>query len=204
MFGVSRYEMSKTSAAGAGSADADGVASEDGQVAVPVGDISSRGSGRGDRRTEGDASQPATEDASGIRSVAAAGSVPASSTPGPTSAVLRQLASDVHGDTGIVEQFVSDYLSLLNARLGTLQRLVTNTDDDATVVSILSLETTSAMIGAGGVVSAAHTLRTAVEEHHQERIDDAFHQLEEAVTDIRRALSDLGFSGDQRPRPAAG
>jgi hypothetical protein len=196
--------MSKMSAAGAGSADADLVASEGGQVAVPVGEISSRESGRGDRRTEGDASQPATENVSGIRSMAAAGSVPASSTPGPTSSVLRQLASDVQGDTSIVEQFVSDYLSLLNGRLGTLQRLVTNTDDDATVVSILSLETTSAMIGAGDVVSAAHTLRTAVEEHHQQRIDDAFRQLEEAVTDIRKALSDLGFSGDLRPRPAAG
>jgi hypothetical protein len=196
--------MSKTSAVGSGSADGDWVASEGGRAAVPVDEVSSHTSARGDRRTEGDDGQPATEEVSGIRSVAASGSVPASSTPGPTSSVLRQLASDVQGDTGIVEQFVSDYLSLLNARLGTLQRLVTTTDDDATVVSILSLETTSAMIGAGGVVSAAHTLRTAVEEHHQERIEDAFLQLQEAVTDIRAALGDLGFSGDQRPRPAAG
>jgi hypothetical protein len=100
----------------------------------------------------------------------------------------------MENDQEVVDGFVSDYLSLLDGRLQTLSRLLTSREDDAAVVSALSLETTSAMIGASDVVSTAHAVRIAVEAHQYTQADEAFAQLAVAVGGVRASLASQGYS----------
>jgi HPt (histidine-containing phosphotransfer) domain-containing protein len=103
----------------------------------------------------------------------------------------------------VVRQFVTDYLSLLGPRLERLAQLLAAGDDEALVVSILSLESSSAMIGADQVAGAAHALRVAVPGRPSgDARSDADRQLalralELAAAAARSALTELGF----HPRP---
>jgi HPt (histidine-containing phosphotransfer) domain-containing protein len=121
----------------------------------------------------------------------------------PTAALLRRLARDLGDDPVVVEQFVTDYLSLLGPRLERLAQLLAAGDDEALVVSILSLESSSAMIGADQVAGAAHALRVAVPGRPSgDARSDADRQLalralELAAAAARSALTELGF----HPRP---
>jgi hypothetical protein len=130
---------------------------------------------------------------SGNRSPAVRGSVSgALGEVGPTSSALRQLAGDVEGDTTIVDHFVTDYLSLLDSRIERLPVLLAAGDHESLFVLMLSLESTSAMIGAGDVVRAARAVRTALAGPH-DRIGPALDELRSALSGIRTALNDLGF-----------
>lgn len=125
-----------------------------------------------------------------------------------TRSSLHKLVSDVDGDPHIVKEFVLDFLGLLDARLAALQDnlsvYVTRVDCDAIVVSILSLETTSAMLGASDVVETARDLRLAVERHEHGRAPDLFERLIVAVNAMRESLADQGFIAQPRARSAAG
>ena len=139
----------------------------------------------------------------GDRSPPAKGSVLASrGAPGPTVAALRQLASDVGNDFTIVDQFVADYLGLLDQRLTGLARLLQGGQDVETIrVWILSLETASAMIGAHDVVAAARELRKAIGDQRSV-VDSAYAQLQLAVEEVQSSLTDLGFSAQPQCRSA--
>jgi hypothetical protein len=129
---------------------------------------------------------------------------------GSTGSTLRQLSSDI-GDTGIVAQFVADYLRLLDGRLSRLDQLLSSGQTDSAVVALLSLETSSAMVGGWDVVAAAQTLRSAVETALTDRDDsartnqqhdhdtngaaeDLFHQLVLAARTTRSSLSDVNLT----------
>jgi hypothetical protein len=97
--------------------------------------------------------------------------------PGPASSVLERLSVDV-ADEAAVERFVDDYLRLLPSRLSKVQRLLSGADLEATRVAILSLETTSAMLGGVDVVLSARALRHAVQSgdhdaRHVERLESS-------------------------------
>lgn len=141
-----------------------------------------------------------TEESSGARSSTRSGSAPTSPAgPGPTNSAIEQLSADVQGDSAIVETFVSDYLGLLDHRLSAVEDLLAATDaTDALRVRILSLETTSAMIGAGDVVHAAQALREAVARCETYRTRALYAQLETDVAALRITLGKQGF----RYRPA--
>jgi hypothetical protein len=194
-FGVVRNEMSTASEENAGSVRKDVDASNEAII---------QGADQDGRTTPRPGIEPAptdrlkvgTDEVSGIRSVSAEGSVSAKpAKPRPTSSALRKLSRDVEDDATIMEQFVSDYLGLLDHRLVTLRRLLANTDEDpeAAIVAILSLETTSAMIGAGEVVVGAQALRSAVKHQRRDRATVLFDGLLAAVQAMRESLTTQGF-----------
>lgn len=145
---------------------------------------------------------------SGMRSRSEGGSVlakpaqpgPASSRPGGTTdcrSVLHRFVADV-GDVAIVEQFVADYLRLLDQRIATLDRLLSGTDTEATAISLLTLETSSAMVGGRDAVVATRAVRHAVEGQHHGLTDALFGQLRITL----HALAEQLVNVELRPRPA--
>jgi len=72
---------------------------------------------------------------------------------------LRQLCSSLHLDAPVVRRFIGDYLRLLQFRLDRIDRDLTNGDIASAVVGLLSLATSSSMLGASAVAEAAEQLR---------------------------------------------
>ena len=205
MFGVAKDEMSTTSEENAKSVNRDSAAPRDSSCsAAGVTDVPASGqaSGQEDVSAHADASRVRTERIPGIRSEPTRGPVLAGGTPGPVNSALSQLTSDVGGDAAIVEKFVVDYLSLLDDRVYRLTRLLHGNDDDATLIAILSLETTSSMIGATEIVTMAPVLRAAVGSQEDGRREVALERLQIAVAGVRSSLANLGFSAAPQPRPA--
>ncbi|MET0695518.1 MAG: Hpt domain-containing protein [Propionibacteriaceae bacterium] len=92
-----------------------------------------------------------------------------------------------------MERFVVDYLSLLDARLDTLDQLLLSSDADATRLCILSLESSSAMLGADEMVGAARALRHAVTGSRHELERPLFAALRACADQLRERLDGLGF-----------
>lgn len=107
--------------------------------------------------------------------------------------MLSKLRADLGGDQVVFERFVSDYLSLLDTRVETICADLRAGDVDATVVALLSLETTSVMLGADGVVSAARTLRLAVERHDWDGCEALVAAVLTEAGALRVELEDEGF-----------
>ena len=140
-----------------------------------------------------DAARTGTE--SGDRSASSPRSVLAElDAPGPTAAGLRRLAAAVGNDFNVVDRFVCDYLSLLNHRMDGLARLLAGDDPQATRIWVLSLETTSSMLGAGEVVSAAAAVRALVEAGDDDATSEGFRALKSSVDRLQSSLAELGFS----------
>ena len=72
---------------------------------------------------------------------------------------LRTLCSSLHLDAPVVRRFIGDYLRLLQFRLDRIDRDLTNGDVASAVVGLLSLATSSSMLGANAVAEAAEQLR---------------------------------------------
>ncbi|MGA8791256.1 MAG: Hpt domain-containing protein [Paenarthrobacter sp.] len=63
-------------------------------------------------------------------------------------AVLTRLREELQPDIGFCENFVQDYLALLSVRLDRLRRAVETMDHEAAMDAVLSLKTSSQMVGA--------------------------------------------------------
>ena len=63
--------------------------------------------------------------------------------------------------------FRQDYLDLLDGRVATIQRLVAADQVEPARVALLSLESSSAMVGADELVAAVRQLRTALDDGHR-------------------------------------
>lgn len=133
------------------------------------------------------------EAVSGERPGLGGGSASSASSPGPINPMLRKLHADLGGDQVVFERFVCDYLALLSTRVETIRAALRADDQEATVVSLLSLETTSVMLGADGVVSAAHALRAAVERGERDPSGALTATLLTAAAALRVELEDVGF-----------
>lgn len=72
---------------------------------------------------------------------------------------LRTLCSSLHLDAPVVRRFIGDYLRLLQFRLDRIDRDLTNGDIASAVVGLLSLGTSSSMLGESAVAEAAEQLR---------------------------------------------
>jgi hypothetical protein len=113
------------------------------------------------------------------------------------------LAAAVGNDFSVVDRFVCDYLSLLNHRMDGLARLLAGDDPQATRIWVLSLETTSSMLGAGEVVSAAAKVRALVEADDDDATWEGYRVLEAAVARLQSSLTELGFSAQPPYRSVA-
>ena len=111
--------------------------------------------------------------------------------PGPASSVLERLSVDV-ADEAVIQRFVHDYLRLLPSRLSKVQHLMSGADVEATRVAILSLETTSAMLGGVDVALSARALRHAVQsgDHDARHLE----RLESSVERFRLWLDGQGLT----------
>ena len=74
-------------------------------------------------------------------------------------AELRSLCFALHLDAAVVRRFIGDYLRLLEFRLDRIDRDLANGDTPSAVVGLLSLATSSSMVGASGVAETAQQLR---------------------------------------------
>lgn len=74
-------------------------------------------------------------------------------------AELRMLCSTLHLDAPVVRRFIGDYLRLLEFRLDRIDRDLSSGDIGSAVVGLLSLATSSSMLGANAVADAAEQLR---------------------------------------------
>lgn len=72
---------------------------------------------------------------------------------------LRMLCSTLHLDAPVVRRFIGDYLRLLQFRLDRIDRDLSSGDISSAVVGLLSLATSSSMLGANAVAEAAEQLR---------------------------------------------
>jgi hypothetical protein len=101
--------------------------------------------------------------------------------PPSAEAELHHLCSSLHLDAPVVRRFIADYLRLLEVRLQRIERALTAGDMATAAVVLLSLATSSAMLGACGVADAADRLRigtdeddpTAMARRHRTLIDQA-------------------------------
>ncbi|GAB3739291.1 hypothetical protein [Microlunatus parietis] len=75
---------------------------------------------------------------------------------------LLELTAEVGGDTAVVWQFVSDYLDLLEHRVTAVTSAVSAGNAERAEVALLSLESTSLMVGADAIVRAVRPIRAAV------------------------------------------
>ena len=62
----------------------------------------------------------------------------------------------------MMARFRADYLDLLDGRVATITRLVAEREVEAAQVALLSLESSSAMVGAGELAAAGRQLRSAL------------------------------------------
>jgi len=134
----------------------------------------------------------------------ALGPVPSAGAQQSTSAGLRRLAAEIGNDVSVVDRFVCDYLGLLDHRMDGLAELLAGDDPQATRIWVLSLETTSSMLGATEVVSTAAALRALVAAGDDEATMVGYRVLEAAVSRLRTSLNELGFSARPPSRSAAG
>jgi hypothetical protein len=70
-------------------------------------------------------------------------------------------------DDAIMARFVQDYLGLLDERVATITTQLESGNDLKAHISLLSLESTSSMVGAKELASIAGLLRGAVERQQE-------------------------------------
>jgi hypothetical protein len=158
------------------------------------------GSGDQSEAVRGDGLASRTGELSGKRS--GEGRSVSTHASGPISPQLAKLYEEVGRDEQIVARFVSDYLSLLDKRIATICADLAGDDDEAPLISLLSLETTSVMIGALDVVEAARALRRAVEDNDRSATHALFDALLVETAALRAELARAGYSGTDPPAEA--
>ena len=86
----------------------------------------------------------------------------------------------------MMARFRQDYLDLLHGRVATIGRLIAEHQLEAAEVALLSLESSSSMVGASELASAVRGLRAALETVPPDELDALAAQL--AVTADEAAL----------------
>lgn len=94
-------------------------------------------------------------------------------------------------DEAMMARFVRDYLELLDHRVEQVRHHIDARNYMSAHVALLSLESTTAMVGAPSLVEAARRLRTAVEDGHRDTMPDL---LAAMVDEAEQARQDLRVS----------
>jgi HPt (histidine-containing phosphotransfer) domain-containing protein len=76
--------------------------------------------------------------------------------------VLAELRSELAAAPEICEAFISDYIALLPRRVARLRRSVESMDFEAATDAVLSLKTSSRMVGAACLGSLAEELQSSL------------------------------------------
>lgn len=71
----------------------------------------------------------------------------------------------------MMARFRQDYLDLLDGRVATIEGLVARHEREPAEIALLSLESSSAMVGAGELVVAVRQLRSALDTATPEELD---------------------------------
>ena len=90
----------------------------------------------------------------------------------------------------MMDSFRQDYLDLLASRVATIRRLVMADQVEPAQVALLSLESSSAMVGAEELVAAVKQLRAALSDRGSADLDPLLDQLDDAAGAARRRLED--------------
>ena len=88
-----------------------------------------------------------------------------------TDAELRVLSSRLHLDATVVRRFIGDYLRLLESRIQRIEHSLEIGDLSAATIALLSLATSSSMVGADDVADAAEQLRQRTAAGNAEAIE---------------------------------
>ena len=119
---------------------------------------------------------------------------PSRAEPGPDGSpvdhrTLRNLRDEL-GDDAAVDHFVADFLGLLDRRLGTIRELIRTRRTESLVTALLTVETSSLMVGADELAGSAARLRRAITEHsRQALVERLLSALDSAAERAHRALA---------------
>jgi succinate dehydrogenase flavin-adding protein (antitoxin of CptAB toxin-antitoxin module) len=111
-----------------------------------------------------------------------------SGTPFPATPFLARLYRELGEDDTILDRFVRDYLNLLDERLSDIRRFLKTDDLEAAGVALMSLETTSAMLGAEAVLPAVARLRQVVAAGRTEEFSAHYATMLAALQALRAEL----------------
>ena len=108
---------------------------------------------------------------------------------------LRAISSTLHLDPSVVRQFIADYLRLLPTRLHRIDDDLERGDVPAATVSLLSLATSSTMLGADDVSAAAQRVREGSAAGNQAAVRDGRQLLRSSAEHTRDRLARLSAQG---------
>lgn len=111
--------------------------------------------------------------------------------PPSAEAELRRMCSSLHLDAPVVRRFIADYLRLLEGRLQRIEDHLRSGDTAAATVVLLSLATSSAMLGAWGVAEAADQLRSRSDGADPSTLRQHLHRLVDQAGRARRWLAGI-------------
>lgn len=106
----------------------------------------------------------------------------------PENPILRVLRQQV-ADDAVVDQFIADFLALLDDRMLGLRQLLDAGRAEDSVTRLLSIETSSAMVGAEELAEAAAALIRVLDGGASDQVDDTYGELLRAAERARRVLS---------------
>jgi hypothetical protein len=120
-----------------------------------------------------------------------------------TNAAIQRLYRDFITHPATVDSFVSEFLFMLDGRLESIGQFLTADDSSGASVAILSLASTSEMIGVDEVVELLSLTKKAVKAEQFDEARALFEQVLVAAELGRQQLSSQGFSACSAHRPAA-
>ena len=89
----------------------------------------------------------------------------------------------------MMTRFVHDYLELLDHRVSSIRNHLEQRNFMTAHVALLSLESTSVMVGAGGLAQAAGRLREAVEQGERDTVPELLAEVGVEADRTRRDLA---------------
>ena len=108
-----------------------------------------------------------------------------------TDAELKDLSSTLHLEASVVRRFVGDYLRLLESRVQRVEHSLEVGDSATATIALLSLATSSSMVGADDVAQAAEQLRLRTAAGNSVAIEDGRRQLISSVQQTQVRLAGL-------------
>ena len=99
-------------------------------------------------------------------------------------------------------RFVHDYLELLDHRVSSIRNHLEQRNFMTAHVALLSLESTSVMVGANTLAQAAGRLREAVEAGERDTVVALLAEVSAEADRTRRDLAGAGTTGTDHTQPA--
>ncbi|QDP95029.1 hypothetical protein FOE78_03065 [Microlunatus elymi] len=121
-----------------------------------------------------------------------------------TDAELRALSSTLHLDAPVVRRFIGDYLRLLDTRVARIEHSLEADDLSTATIALLSLATSSSMVGADDVAEAADQLRLRVAAGNATAIEAGRRRLISRVRQAGLRLADIEADGGNRTNGSGG